>query len=152
MRTIRTEENRDAFITALTKHGNVTWACEQCGLSRVAVYAWRHDDEDFKDAWEAALEVGCDGLEDEALRRGAEGWDEPVFFQGQECGVIRRYSDALLIRMLQARRPEKFKDRRENTGIMQHTGAGGGPIQARASITVQIGDEVVEKHEGEDAE
>lgn len=152
MRTIRTPENQEKFISELTKDVNVTRAAAAADLSRMAVYAWRHEDEDFKAAWEAALEVGNDGLEDEALRRGAEGWDEPVFFQGQECGVIRRYSDALLIRMLQARRPEKFKDRRENTGIMQHTGAGGGPIQARASITVQIGDEVVEKHEGEDAE
>ena len=37
-------------------------------------------------------------------------------------------SDTLLIFMLKARRPEKFKDRQSH----EHSGPGGGPIEARA--------------------
>jgi hypothetical protein len=50
-------------------------------------------------------------LEDEAKRRAHDGIDEPVFYQGEKCGVVRKYSDNLLIFMLKARRREKFSER-----------------------------------------
>jgi hypothetical protein len=48
-----------------------------------------------------------------------------VFHQGQECGQIREYSDTLLIFMLKARRPEKFKERfaAEHSGKITHLSA-----------------------------
>jgi hypothetical protein len=49
-------------------------------------------------------------LEDEAVRRGREGHLRPVFHQGKEIGAIREYSDTLLIFMLKARRPAKFRE------------------------------------------
>ena len=55
--------------------------------------------------WAAAVELGCDALEDEAVRRGCEGHLKPVFHRGKEVGAIREYSDVLLIFMLKARRP-----------------------------------------------
>jgi hypothetical protein len=33
-----------------------------------------------------------------------------VFHQGREIGAIREYSDTLLVFMLKARRPAKFRD------------------------------------------
>ena len=38
---------------------------------------------------QSALELGCDALEDEAVRRGCEGYLKPVFHQGKEIGAIR---------------------------------------------------------------
>ena len=49
--------------------------------------------------------------EDEAVRRAHDGVDEPVFYQGKACGVVRKYSDTLLIFLLKGRRPEKYRDR-----------------------------------------
>jgi hypothetical protein len=110
MRTIRTPENREAFLDALSETANVTAACERVGISRRAIYEWREEDPDFVAAWERALNLGTDALEDEAVRRGREGTVKPVFYKGEECGGVREYSDTLLIFMLKARRPEKFRD------------------------------------------
>ncbi len=46
-------------------------------------------------------------------RRAVEGVDEPRFHDGQICGHVRKYSDTLLIFMLKARRPDKYKERGE---------------------------------------
>ncbi|MFB6261717.1 MAG: hypothetical protein ABEK42_13840, partial [Thiohalorhabdaceae bacterium] len=43
-----------------------------------------------------------------------EGVDEPVYQGGQLVGYQRRYSDALLGRLLQAYRPEKFSDKHQH--------------------------------------
>ena len=62
-------------------------------------------------AWDNAVEQGIDTLEFEARRRECEGVDEPVFHKGEECGHVRRYSDALLMFLLRSHRPEKFRER-----------------------------------------
>ena len=111
MRTIRTPEKRAAFLEDLANHGNVTQACETIGVGRVAIYKWRNEDPEFMADWEAALELGTDALEDEAVRRGRDGVLRPVYQGGAEVGAVREYSDTLLIFMLKARRPDKFKDR-----------------------------------------
>lgn len=59
------------------------------------------------------------------MRRAREGVDEPVFYQGDECGSVRKYSDTLAIFLLKGAMPEKY---RENTR-MELTGANGGPVQ-----------------------
>lgn len=135
-RTVRTLNTREAFIAALTESGNVTKSCQMVGIGRMTAYDWRREDPDFAAAWDAALEVGIDGLEDEANRRGHDGWDEPVFFQGQEVGVVRKYSDALLLALLKANRPEKYRERRET--VNTHLGADGKPTDNRAVVNVTI--------------
>ena len=117
-RTIRTPEKVSAFLVALTETASVTASCEVAGIGRTAVYEWRDQDPDFRDQWEAALELGTDALEDEAVRRAREGTDEPVFYQGQQCGKVRKYSDVLLIVMLKARRGHKFRDQ----SSVEHSG------------------------------
>jgi hypothetical protein len=118
MRTIRTLEGEKAFLEALAQSGNVSEACDAAGIGRTAAYAWRNDDPEFEKAWEAALVLGIDALEDEALRRAHRGTEKPVFYLGEQCGTIREYSDTLMMFMLKGRRPEKFKDR----GSVEHSG------------------------------
>jgi hypothetical protein len=109
-RSKRTPERITAFLEALARTASVTAACEEVAIARRTVYEWR-DDPDFVVAWEAAIEKGTDALEDEAIRRAYHGTDKPVY-QGKELvGHIREYSDTLMIFMLKARRPEKFKER-----------------------------------------
>lgn len=110
-----TARKKAEFLAALSANGaNVTKAAATTGISRVEWYRTRREEPDFAKAWEEALEHGTDALEDEAVRRGTEGTLRPVFHQGVECGQVREYSDTLLIFMLKARRPEKFKDRVSN--------------------------------------
>jgi hypothetical protein len=106
----RTPKDRAAFLEALRNSGNVSTSCQIAGLPRSCVYDWRAADPEFAADWESAFELGCDALEDEAVRRGCEGYLKPVFHQGKEIGVIREYSDTLLIFMLKARRPARFRD------------------------------------------
>jgi len=54
--------------------------------------------------------IGMEALEDEAIRRGKDGIEEPVFYQGEVCGHVRKFSDVLLMFALKANRPEKFRD------------------------------------------
>ena len=110
-RTKKTPEKEAEFLARLRDTANVTRSCEECGLTRSSVYEWREDDKDFADAWDKAVDIGSDALEDEAIRRAHQGTLKPVFHQGQECGAIREYSDTLMIFMLKARRPERFRER-----------------------------------------
>jgi hypothetical protein len=106
------------FLDALSSSGNVTAAARRAGVDRGTAYRARAAAAEFRAAWEEALEVATDALEAEARRRALEGWDEPVFFGGQECGRIRKYDSTLLMFLLKAHRPEKF---RENSAV-QHSG------------------------------
>lgn len=129
-RTLRTAKTREAFLLALEDTANVSKACKRAKLPRRSAYDWRRDDADFAAAWDTAIDRGTDALEDEAVRRATEGTLKPVFYKGEKCGSIREYSDTLLMFMLKARRPEKFKERTES----QITGKNGGPI-LQAAVT-----------------
>ncbi len=135
----RTPETREAFIAALSECGNVTRACEAAGISRMTAYAWRKDDLDFANAWDAALELGAEGLEDEARRRAFEGVEDVVLDKdGNVRQVVRKYSDTLLIFLLKGAKPEKYRERRENVTTMTHQGPDGGPVQVAAPAIVNL--------------
>lgn len=56
-------------------------------------------------------------LEDEAIRRAEEGWEEPVFTQsGKLAGYKRRYSDALMVLLLRAHDPDRYSDKAIGVG------------------------------------
>ena len=100
-------------MALLSEYGNVTRAAEESELSRPYLYQVRGEDEFFSAEWEKAAKVGAARLEDEARRRAVEGWEEPVWYQGDQCGTVRKYSDTLLICLLKAHHPEKYTDRTE---------------------------------------
>jgi len=120
-----TPEKLTAFCAALAETCNVGRACAAVGISRQTAYNWREADPDFALAWERAMKAGLLALEDEAHRRAFEGTNEPVFYKGDECGSVRKYSDTLAIFLLKAHNPDKY---RENSR-MELTGANGGPVQ-----------------------
>ena len=106
----QTPENERAFLAALATTCSVTKACELTGLPRPTVYGWRAADADFAARWDEAKRIGAEALEDEAMRRAAEGVDEPVFHQGAQVGTVRKYSDTLAIFLLKGAMPEKYRD------------------------------------------
>lgn len=111
-RTVRTDRKRKLFLASLRETGgNVSKSCELAGISRVAAYDWRAADPSFAIEWETAIESGTDELEEEARRRALEGVKKPVFHKGEKVGFVNEYSDTLLIFLLKARRPEKYRER-----------------------------------------
>lgn len=111
-----------AFLAAYATCGNITTAAEAAKIDRTTYYVWTENDPDFVTAANFAREEAADRLEEEARRRAAEGFNEPVFYQGEQVGAVRRYSDTLLIFLLKGARPEKYADRHEVSG------RNGGPV------------------------
>lgn len=119
------EAKKTRFIAALSKSGVIGTACKYARFGRTTAYKWRDEDETFKKLWDEALEDSTDLLEEEARRRAHDGTLKPVY-QGGECvGHIREYSDLLIIFLLKARRPEKYRE----TIRQEITGKDGKPIQ-----------------------
>lgn len=116
------EARKTKFIEKLAECGCIRDSLAAAHLPKATAYTLRAEDETFKAQWNVALEAGCDALEDEAVRRGMRGVQEPVYQGGKQVGTITKYSDTLLMFILNGRRPEKFKHRHE------HTGAGGKPL------------------------
>lgn len=82
--------------------------------SRMGAYKARDVDAQFAEDWDEALLEATDGLHYECYRRAVEGVPEPVFYQGDECGTITRYSDSLLMSLLKAHDP-RFRPKLEHS-------------------------------------
>ena len=118
-RTHRTPQRaRDAFMEALDRGMTVSGACKAASMGRSTAYGLRATDVEFAKAWDEAIENGTDVLEDEAFRRACEGVVEPIVSGGRQVldtegkpMMLRRYSDTLMVTLLKARRPERFRER-----------------------------------------
>lgn len=119
-----TPAKRKRFLEVLRATANVSEAARRCGLTRRAAYNHRDADPTFRAEWDEAVEEAIDKLEREAWRRGVEGVDRPVTYQGEITATFKEYSDRMLELLLKAHRPDKYKDRVET----QHTGKGGEPL------------------------
>lgn len=103
------------FLAELARSPNVSSAARSVGISRRAAYLRRETDPDFAAAWDEALEQSTDALVGEMFRRGVYGTERPVFYQGEECGRIREFSDTLAIFLAKAHRPGVYADRPDST-------------------------------------
>ncbi len=95
---------KNKFLNAFATCGSVKLAAEKVGMDRTTHYTWM-DDEEYKNAYARARRVAADALEEEARRRAVDGW--------MERGV-RVYSDKLLIALLKANFPDRYKERVES--------------------------------------
>ena len=118
-RSRRVRDWKPAFLAALARSANVRLSASAACISRKTAYEHREKDAAFAAAWDTALEEACDLLEAEARRRAVEGVDDGVWYKGKKVGKLIRYSDTLLIFLLKAHRPEKYREnaRHENWNI-----------------------------------
>lgn len=112
-RTTFTRARRALFLETLRATGNVSEAARAAAVSRSRVYQVREGSEPFARAWEDAVCAVEDRIEAEALRRAVDGVEEPYYYQGKECGTVRKYSDQLLMFLLKTRCPERYGDKPE---------------------------------------
>jgi hypothetical protein len=98
------------FIAHLAETGSVRAACRRMGVGEHQVYVLRNhpEGESFRKAWEAALDMGIQRIEDTAMDRALNGVDAPVFYHGEKVGDRTVYNDRLLMFMLRTRAPERF--------------------------------------------
>lgn len=109
-----------AYLAALAQTGNRRKAAAAAKIHRSTPAKYLEDHPDLRPEWDAAvaeaMDAATDLLEEEARRRAVTGVLEPVFHGGKRVGTIRRYSDTLLIFLLNGARPEKYRHRHELTG------------------------------------
>ena len=94
-----TPERQKAFIEALADTGCVTRAAGQVNIAQTNAYELRRaaGAEEFRRAWDAALDFGLLRLKDIAFERAIEGQLVPVFVAGKLMGFRRKRNDALLM-------------------------------------------------------
>ena len=107
---------QDALIATLAATGNVSAACQACGIGRRTYYHWMEDPA-FVERVTDAKDEAADALEAEARRRAHEGTEKPVYQGGRRVGTIREYSDTLLIFLLKGCRPEKYRERADSLNL-----------------------------------
>ncbi len=148
------------FLSFYRNSGNIKFSCKYAGINRSTYYDWLKDDAEFsKQVADAEPEVD-DTLEFAAYDRAVSGvpsyvvsqgkmvyeeiplfdedgkpkldkWNKPEYARGKPL-VERKYSDTLLITLLKARMPDKYKERVQN----EHTGKDGKPL----NVTIWIPD------------
>lgn len=94
-----TPERQRAFIEALADTGCVSRATAIVNMSLEGVYYLRRQKgaEEFRAAWNAALDFGVQKLKDIAFERAIEGEMIPVFTNGKLMGYRRKRNDRLLM-------------------------------------------------------
>ena len=128
-----TPERREVFFQVLEDTCSPKQAAAAAGISRNTAFYHKANDHEFRSRWDKAVEVALDALLDEAYRRAALGYDEPVIHQGRVATVadpetgeerpltVRKHSDRVLEVLLKFRYGEQMADRLkvkvEDTGL-----------------------------------
>jgi DNA-binding phage protein len=125
------------FLEALSLMPNVSSAARTAGISRAMVYLERKENPEFRAAWDEAVDVGVDLLEQVAHTRATTGEarrvlrtitrtvDGQVVERTEWVEESVRVSDAMLTLLLKAHRPEVYRERVDH----RHVGPGDGPIE-----------------------
>lgn len=130
-----THPKKRAYLAALIENGGRKGkATEAAGISRKTprTKSWK-EDEEYQVAYQEALILAGENLEEEAIRRAVEGVEEPVgWFRGVAGGTITRYSDTLLIFLMKGNNPGKYAE------FHKHSGGDGPPIKHTVTVTRTI--------------
>ncbi|NVE93853.1 hypothetical protein [Altererythrobacter lutimaris] len=105
-----TAARQRAFIEALADTGSVKAAARAVDMSAEGAYHLRRQPGagPFRAAWQKALDLGVQRIEDVAMDRALNGVDEPLYSYGKLIGTRKRFNDRLLMFMLRNRAPERF--------------------------------------------
>jgi hypothetical protein len=105
-----TPERQHGFIEALADTGSVRAAAHAVNMTPEGAYLLRRHPEgkSFRKAWEAALALGVQRLEDIAMERAIHGVEVPVYCYGNLIGTRRVFNDSLLMFLLRNRAPHRF--------------------------------------------
>ncbi|HEX8401452.1 MAG TPA: hypothetical protein VF628_07065 [Allosphingosinicella sp.] len=129
-----TPQRQVDFIAALSDMGSVAGAARDVGMSVQSCYRLRRSPgaEAFAAAWEAAIQEASRRLADIAFERAINGVEEPVLDKDGHCIYVRtRYNDRLLMFLMRAHSPERY--RHAHQSVRQ-------PFELPAPATVPVGE------------
>ncbi len=107
---------KDLFVETYAQLGNLAASAKIAKIDRRTHFYWAEKDPKYAARIDEARETAIDGWEMHAVRRATVGVEEPVYYKGEVVGHVRKMSDLLLMFVLKAARPEKFRERFEHTG------------------------------------
>jgi hypothetical protein len=113
-----TPDKQIAFVEALSETVCVTEACRVVGMSAASAYALRRrpSARHFREAWDAALDMGVHRLEQAALGQALNGVPRPIFYRGEQVGEAREYDERLTMFLLRYRRATRFGPQLDHPG------------------------------------
>lgn len=111
-----------AFLASFAVLGNISAACREAGIDRDTYRWWMEHDETFGFYVAQANQAATEHLEETAYKRAVEGSQKAVYQGGALVGYHTETSDTLLIFLLKARAPEKYRDRYDPQGGHGDTG------------------------------
>ena len=117
-----THARQRKFVEVLADTGSIRQAALAVEMSQQSCYRLRRAPgaEAFARAWDAAIEEASRRLVDIAFERAVQGVAEPVFDKEGACIAVRRkYNDRLLMFLLRAHNPERY---RYAHGDLRHAG------------------------------
>ena len=100
---------RSQFLKALAMSDNTSFSLKAASVAYNTYRAHIQNDPDFAAQVREAEERGAYVLEAAAWSRAVEGRLEPVVQGGVVVAYVRKFSDRLLIELLRAHMPDKFK-------------------------------------------
>ena len=107
-----THTRQRKFIEVLADTGSVSEAAKAVHMAKQSCYRLRRSPgaENFARAWDAAIEEASRRLVDVAFERALQGVADPVFDKEGACIAVRRkYNDRLLMFLLRAHQPERYR-------------------------------------------
>lgn len=104
----RTEAKRKVFLESYKMTGNISASATATNISRQIHYYWMRD-ENYATSFEEAHSELIERMDHIARMRAIEGTDVPVFYRGKRIGLVKQYSDDLLIFMLKAALMDKYR-------------------------------------------
>ena len=107
-----THTRQRKFIEVLADTGSVRQAALAAQMSQQSCYRLRRSPgaEAFARAWDAGIEEASRRLVDIAFERAVQGVADPVFDKDGACIAVRRkYNDRLLMFLLRAHHPERYR-------------------------------------------
>ena len=108
------EKAKTNFLEHFAANGHLAWAAAAAGVTRTTVRQWQEHDEQFVLRFNEATNDAVEALEGEARERAVRGKMVREVWRGDkmvERIVEWRPSDTLLVKLLQALKPEKYGDK-----------------------------------------
>jgi hypothetical protein len=125
--TVLTPQRLAAFLAQLAESGNARLAARAAGVSPQTMYRARRKSAALARAWDAAMLAARPVAEAALADKALNGWEEAVFYRGEEIARRPRFDSRLLLAHLA--RLDKLAER---------AGAGGGEAADLAALDEAI--------------
>jgi hypothetical protein len=108
----QSQERKKEFLKIFSEEFTIADTCRRANISKSLYYYWRDTDKEFIRMMAVVRENVADDLIAEAWRRACEGVEQEIYFRDKVIGREKKYSDDLLIYLLNKLRAGKYRDLR----------------------------------------